>query len=183
MPGWLERLLVALRLRKRAPRPTLIEPDAPWPRHAECGLPQPTFYPPMPNVAPAATLRRYPGHVPPRPMSPPAPPAASTPASSSDATQSGLYVGLLSAQIQPMPDDFDGDAYRREFIETTLAKPYQAPQLEPFRSDGGGDFSGGGATGTWEPSAPSPAPSFEAPSPSPSYDSGGSSDISNGSSE
>lgn len=42
-----------------------------------------------------------------------------------------------------------------------------APEPEPVRSGGGGDFGGGGASGDWTPAAPEPSPE---PAPSPPAD-------------
>lgn len=131
------KLLIALRLKKPQPKPSLAE---------------------------ALMPRRYVGHVPPRPMPPPAAPRrmysapavapTPAPAPSDDFASNLLLYPMLNSRSEP-------------------AQCKRDPEPEPFRAGGGGDFGGGGATGSWEPPAPSPA--YEPPAPSPSYESSSSS--------
>lgn len=71
------------------------------------------------------------------------------------------------------PDLFTSVLAMNMLNSSAHANHYSPPAPEPeFRSDGGGDFGGAGATSSW--SCPAPSPSYESPSPSPSYDSGSS---------
>ena len=145
-----ERLLIALRLKKPKTKPALprIEPLMPRPRN---------------------TTR---GHVPPRPMPPPAPrvqqfAAASTPAPADTSTTDMMNMLLLRQMLNSGDTSAPQQCSREQ-------------EAEPLRAGGGGDFGGAGASGSWEP--PPPAPSYEPPAPSPSYDSGSSYSSDSGSS-
>lgn len=113
------------------------------------------------QLRPVATGFTPPRPMPPRPM-PPAPRPATSASSTDQTSVDSLFTLAMLNAIQSSPSGYD----------------YARNSADDFKSGGGGDFGGAGATGSWEPS---PSPCHE-PSPSPSYDSGSSGSCSSDSS-
>jgi hypothetical protein len=137
----LTRLLIALRIKKPAPkaeplRAVGVEPSRPWPR--------PAGRTPMRPMPPPSRVRRE-SYVPPRPAPAPAPDT-----SSSDLMNTVLLASMLNQHSSP------------------ACAPDSEPVR--FVSGCGGDFGGAGASGSWDAPSPAPSPSYEAPAPSPAYE-------------
>lgn len=122
----LTKLLIALRLKKKStPKAIASSPVV----RAPAG-----FEPLPPSLHRGGLVSpRCPGHIPPRPIPPPA-----------------------VVYIRPPTDE---ETRAMEAFSMRSRDMADEPAPAPFRSAGGGDFGGGGAGGGWAPPASCPAPS------------------------